>query len=289
MTDDKKGFNGLTPTQWASKSSPVLRGFSSERNNLQRKHGATFPRSLIEHLISIYSAENDLIFDPFAGTGTTIMASKVMKRRGIGIELNKDFFKGSNSDVKMSLDFHANPELANQNWRVINDDCRNMESHVEKESVQAVITSPPYANFIQKSLDSRPSNSMLIENNSLVKQYSENPLDLGNCEYATFLDELEKILVKCFVLTKRGGYGIWIVKDTRNTKNNVPYINMHSDVIEAGEQAGFKLHDLLVWDQSEHRKNVILGFPSIFYMNQNFSFVIVFRKWLHATRPVPDL
>ena len=40
----------------------------------------------------------------------------------------------------------------------------------------------------------------------------------------------------------------------------------------------FKLHDLIVWDQNEQRSLVLLGYPSVFYTNQNCSFIVVMRK-----------
>jgi len=45
-----------------------------------------------------------------------------------------------------------------------------------------------------------------------------------------------------------------------------------------GEEVGFKLHDLIIWDQNEQRSLVLLGYPSIFYINQNCSFIVIMRK-----------
>ena len=45
-----------------------------------------------------------------------------------------------------------------------------------------------------------------------------------------------------------------------------------------GEEAGFKFHDLIVWDQNAQRSLILLGYPSVFYTNQNCSFIVVFRK-----------
>lgn len=48
------------------------------------------PVELIESLVKMSSNENELILDPFMGTGTTAIASRNLKRNSIGFEINKD-------------------------------------------------------------------------------------------------------------------------------------------------------------------------------------------------------
>jgi DNA modification methylase len=117
-----------------------------------------------------------------------------------------------------------------------------------------------------------------IENNSTVTQYSEKKEDFGNLEYPLFLKEIKKIMKKLFSVTKKGGYNVWIIKDHRDTKNKIPYVSFHSDLSKIGEEVGFKYHDLIIWDQNNQRSLVLLGYPSVFYTNQNCSFIVVLRK-----------
>ena len=56
-------------------------------------HITVKPISLIEHLINLFSKENSLVVDPFLGSGTTALACKNTKRRCLGIELNKEYYK----------------------------------------------------------------------------------------------------------------------------------------------------------------------------------------------------
>ena len=54
-------------------------------------HPAPFPVELPEKFINLYSFENDIILDPFIGSGTTAIAAKNKKRSYIGYEINKDY------------------------------------------------------------------------------------------------------------------------------------------------------------------------------------------------------
>lgn len=53
-------------------------------------HPATFPLEVPKRLIKMYSFVGDTILDPFAGSGTTNLASRILKRNSIGIEINKE-------------------------------------------------------------------------------------------------------------------------------------------------------------------------------------------------------
>ena len=54
-------------------------------------HFATFPPDLIKPCILAGSKENDIILDPFMGSGTTAMVSKELGRHYIGCELHEDY------------------------------------------------------------------------------------------------------------------------------------------------------------------------------------------------------
>lgn len=56
------------------------------------KHTSQKPVRLLEHIVSIASNENDVVFDPFMGVGSTGVAALRNKRRFIGIEIEKSYF-----------------------------------------------------------------------------------------------------------------------------------------------------------------------------------------------------
>ena len=60
-----------------------------EKNN--GKHPTQKPLSLLERIVLASSKENDVILDPFNGSGTTGIACKKLNRKYIGIELSKEY------------------------------------------------------------------------------------------------------------------------------------------------------------------------------------------------------
>ena len=54
-------------------------------------HGASMPIEIAHTLLSAFTNKDDTIVDPFAGTGTTLRASKNLGRKSIGIEIDKDY------------------------------------------------------------------------------------------------------------------------------------------------------------------------------------------------------
>lgn len=54
-------------------------------------HLCPFPFSLVEKIISIASNENDVVLDPFAGSGTVLAMAQIMGRRAVGIDVNEKY------------------------------------------------------------------------------------------------------------------------------------------------------------------------------------------------------
>ena len=56
-------------------------------------HPAPFPIELPKRFINLYSFKDDLVLDPFIGSGTTAVASKILQRNYVGYEINKDYIE----------------------------------------------------------------------------------------------------------------------------------------------------------------------------------------------------
>ncbi|MFN3739082.1 MAG: DNA-methyltransferase [Thermodesulfovibrionales bacterium] len=55
------------------------------------KHPAIYPLYIIKELIRLLSRPNDIVLDPFVGSGTTAVAAKELNRRYIGIDINREY------------------------------------------------------------------------------------------------------------------------------------------------------------------------------------------------------
>jgi site-specific DNA-methyltransferase (adenine-specific) len=62
---------------------------ATECNN--KNHSAAFPEELPEWFIKLFTKENDLVLDPFMGSGTTIFVANRMNRHSIGIDIVPEY------------------------------------------------------------------------------------------------------------------------------------------------------------------------------------------------------
>jgi len=66
-------------------------GALKQGRHITRTHPTQKPLELMMWIIDNYSEQNDLILDPFLGSGTTLVACKELGRKGIGIEISKEY------------------------------------------------------------------------------------------------------------------------------------------------------------------------------------------------------
>jgi len=64
------------------------------------KHPTQKPINLLKHIIKIATKENDVVFDPFMGVGSIGIASLLLNRKFIGIEINKEYYNASQGRIK---------------------------------------------------------------------------------------------------------------------------------------------------------------------------------------------
>jgi len=67
------------------------------------EHPATFPDKLAGQHIYAWSNENDLVYDPFMGSGTTAKMSHIYKRKWIGSEISQEYIDIANKRLEPYL------------------------------------------------------------------------------------------------------------------------------------------------------------------------------------------
>jgi site-specific DNA-methyltransferase (adenine-specific) len=75
-------------------------GFHTTSDKVAYSHPATFPEKLAQDHIMSWSNENDLVYDPFMGSGTTAKMCLLNKRRYIGSEISEEYYKISLERMK---------------------------------------------------------------------------------------------------------------------------------------------------------------------------------------------
>ena len=90
--EDKKEFMELVFGQWKylNDSRPLTK--------------ATFSMDIPTKAIKILSYKNDIVLDPFAGSGTSLVAAEILDRRWIGIELSPNYAKVASDRVQAFVD-----------------------------------------------------------------------------------------------------------------------------------------------------------------------------------------
>ena len=58
---------------------------------IDKNHSAVFPEKLVETILKNFTNENDIVYDPFMGTGTTAVVCEKMNRKWIGSEINEAY------------------------------------------------------------------------------------------------------------------------------------------------------------------------------------------------------
>lgn len=63
-----------------------------EKDSNEKLHPTQKPIPLLEKLIKIFTDEGDVVIDPVAGSGSTLVAAEKLNRNAYGFEINKEFY-----------------------------------------------------------------------------------------------------------------------------------------------------------------------------------------------------
>ena len=83
--------------------SSVLKYPSESGGGFRRYHPTQKNLKMIEYLIKIHTNENDVVLDPFMGSGTTGVACMNLNRRFMGIELDESYFNIAKNRIEEVL------------------------------------------------------------------------------------------------------------------------------------------------------------------------------------------
>lgn len=169
------------------------------------------------NLILRYSKEGDVLLDPMIGGGTTAIECRLLNRNIHCSDINDVAIERTNKCLNFEVD--------NKSWqKVTKADARDLQ-HLESETIDFVLTHPPYADIIK---------------------YSEGKIDtdLSNIHSIdSFVAEMGKVSKELFRVLKKGNYCAILIGDTRRNKMYQP---LAYRVMEEFLKAGFKLKEDII-------------------------------------------
>lgn len=170
--------------------------------------------ALVEHLLTEFTKEGDLVFDPFAGYGTTLYIAEKMGRIGYGIE----YIEGKAKYIQSNL---SHPE------HLIHGDSRKL-SEYDLPKFDFCITSPPYTQ----------------------REDTENPFtgytELGNT-YSNYLQDITHIYEQVVQSMKPSAH---VVIEIANLKTKQGVTTLAWDVVHAVSRIlTFEGEFVVCWDE----------------------------------------
>ena len=79
---------------------PICNGSERLKKDGKKIHSTQKPEALLHRILLATSNKNDLILDPFLGSGTTATVAKKLGRNYFGIEKEKNYFKAAEQRIK---------------------------------------------------------------------------------------------------------------------------------------------------------------------------------------------
>ena len=269
----KNQLNDLTAKEWITETVSVWnqRGLGAGHKDakIERQHPAPFSFTDVGRLIRFFTKRGGLVLDPFVGIGSTLKACAVDGRKGIGIELNPNFVKLTRQrlETEVSDMFSSIGEQT-----ILEGDARSLISTLGDESVDFVVTSPPYWAILKKE-DHKVRQERHA--NGLSTDYGNDPRDLANIkDYDEFIRELVGIFGDCHRTLKPGKYMAIVVSDFRDKSR---YIMFHADLARALENIGLEMRGLTILYQ-RHKKVYPYGYPYAYVPNIHNQFILLLQK-----------
>ncbi len=190
---------------------------------------------VVRNLILRYSKEWDFLFDPMIWGGTTAIECKLLNRNLFAydinpnsIELTKQLLNFENPPVNSDIplikgELNGKPKIEINYW-----DAREKHEDIKDESIDFILTHPPYVDIIKYS-------------DWKIMQDLSNIHDLDK-----FCDEIEKVAKECFRVLKKDKYCAILIWDTRR---NTLYQPLAFKVMEKFLKVWFVLKEDIIKQQ----------------------------------------
>jgi len=270
-------INCLTAKEWIQGQVAIWEIHYNRRDVRDKKiHPAVFPVGLPAKCIQLFTHEGELILDPFVGIGTTLLAAQDTNRNAVGFDLKKEYIDYTRERLGQSHLSAATRQVA------ICDDALNVPEYVKEETVSLAVTSPPYANMLNRPRKNKSIRGDLRTNEHYltVQQYSNNPRDLGTMDGQSYANAIGEIYRRILPLLKPKAHCVINLTDLWWENRR---ILVHVYVIEAMQKAGYELRNIIIWDRRNLVNKVgIFGWPNNYItLGTTFEYILDFWRPTH--------
>jgi len=267
-------INCLSAKDWLQHQVAVWEFFYTKRDIRDKElHPAVFPIALPRKCIELFTHKGELVLDPFLGAGTTLIAAQDANRNAVGFDLKKEYIDLTHSRLSQDGLFSEATQLA------ICDEAINISKYLKEETVSLTVTSPPYANMLNRPRLNKSIRGNLRDNKHYkkIQQYSNDPRDLGTMEPRQYAHELGEIYKRILPLLKPKAHCVINVTDLWWENKRVP---IHIYVIEELEKAGYEFRNIIIWDRRNLVNKVgIFGWPSNYItLGTTFEYILDFWR-----------
>jgi site-specific DNA-methyltransferase (cytosine-N4-specific) len=103
LDKDIKESSKLTQKEWVEYTKQIWEIPIPNKSDLAHgAHSAIMPEEIVKRCVKLFSFTDDLVLDPFAGSGTTIKVAKELGRKYIGYEIMKEYKEIINKKLNQS-------------------------------------------------------------------------------------------------------------------------------------------------------------------------------------------
>jgi DNA modification methylase len=262
-------------------------------HDLRKAHGANKPPRLMCRLIEFFTKSGELVLDPFAGVGGTLLGAAIAQgpRRALGIELEPRWIEVFDRVIARSSAERdgLGPVLADigssdpggartfdpAGLELRLGDALAILPGLPDASVDFVATDPPYNVQLPLTMAGGKLSESHANRRTDYAMVTDDPADLANSpDYPTFLDRMEAVLAECRRLLRPNRYATVIVRDAYQDGR---YVFTGADIAARAQRVGLVPKGDLVWYQAGTRLRPY-GYPNAFVPNIAHQHILVLRR-----------
>ena len=301
MTDGRRAphpantLNELPGEEWLYFTKSLLTtAYPSELGHAARKvHGANKPPRLMARLIEFFSRTGEVVLDPFAGVGGTLLGAAISRgpRRAIGIELDQRWvtiFEDVVRELSGERD-GAGPDLADlgtadpggprpfdpSGVELRVGDALALLPTLATGSIDVVATDPPYNLQLPMTMAGGRLAAAHANRRTDYAMVTDSPDDLANAaDYPAFLERMGDVFAELRRVLREDRYALVIVRDAYQDGR---YLFTGSDLAARAAAVGFVPKGDLIWYQAGTRLRPY-GYPHAFVPNIVHQHVLVLRN-----------